>query len=178
MMRYAQFREFDVANGPGIRCSLFVSGCTHNCPGCFNQLYQDFHYGEPWNDTIEEQLIEQYFSSHIDGLSILGGEPMQNTAGLIPILHRIRKLEHECTIQLASERRWPKSIWLYTGYTWEEIFNSPERLELARFCDVIVDGLFIEAEKDLNLAFRGSHNQRLIDVSRTLETGHMTEFVL
>ena len=154
-MRYAQFREFDVANGPGIRCSLFVSGCTHNCPGCFNQLYQDFHYGEPWNDTIEEQLIEQYFSSH-----------------------RIRKLEHECTIQLASERRWPKSIWLYTGYTWEEIFNSPERLELARFCDVIVDGLFIEAEKDLNLAFRGSRNQRLIDVSRTLETGLMTEFIL
>ena len=147
-MNYAGIKNVDIANGPGVRVSLFVSGCRNHCPGCFNPETWDFDYGEPFTDNTEEELIKALRPSWIQGLSILGGDPMEpeNQKALLPLLRRVKEELPE------------KDVWLYTGYRLESVSSSP----LLDLVDVIVDGPFIEAEKDISLAFRGSRNQRII----------------
>lgn len=170
MMNIAQFRPYDIANGLGIRCSLFVSGCNHHCPGCFNQSYQDFSYGEPWSQEIEEQLKTQLAKPEVDGLTLLGGEPMEHATDLTEILKRIKR-------QMPSDQK-AKNIWIYSGYTFEQIKSDPPKLKLLQQCDVLVDGLFIEALKNPQLAFRGSSNQRIIDIKQSLQTGNIVLYDL
>ena len=147
-MNYAGIKKNDIANGPGVRVSLFVSGCRNHCPGCFNPETWDFNYGEPFTRKTEKEIIKALRPSWIQGLSILGGDPMEpeNQKALLPLLKRIRVM---CP---------GKDVWLYTGYTYEAVRDS----EILKWVDVLVDGPFIEAEKDISLAFRGSRNQRII----------------
>lgn len=155
-MRYGQIRRYDVANGPGIRTSLFVTGCTHHCEECFNQEYQDFMFGELWTDTQTAEVIEHLSESVNNGLTILGGEPFQNVPDLTLVVREIRS-------------HTSKSIWVYSGYIFEQILEDNKKLELLKLCDVLVDGLFINSLKDLSLKFRGSSNQRIIDIKKSLE---------
>lgn len=149
-MNYAGIKKVDIANGPGVRVSLFVSGCRNHCSGCFNPETWDFAYGEPFTRKTEKEIIKALRPSWIQGLSILGGDPMEpeNQAALLPLLRRVKE-------ELPG-----KDIWLYTGYRLENVSGSP----LLGLVDVVVDGPFIEAEKDISLAFRGSRNQRIIDL--------------
>ena len=157
-MKYAKIRKLDVTNGPGIRTTLFVSGCTHNCEGCFNKEQQDFNYGNEFTKETEDEFIELTKSRQIKGVNILGGEPMQQIMDdtLLNLLKRI-KLETN------------KPIWLWSGYTFEEIINNPKRAEILREVDVLIDGPFIKEKRDLKLKYRGSENQRVIDVKKSLE---------
>ena len=163
-MNYSQLIACDTANGEGIRTSLFVSGCTNHCPGCFNQEAQDFNYGKLYTQDTENMLLDCVKQPYISGLSILGGDPLcQDDMGLITLnflTHKVHSLG--------------KTVWLWTGFKWEDFnFTSNFSLQsmLLSACDVVVDGPFIEAEKDLTLAFRGSRNQRVIDVKKTLTKG-------
>ena len=157
-MRYAQIRKYDVANGPGIRTSLFVTGCTHRCPYCFNAEYQDFNFGELWTEKQTEEIIEYLNDDVVTGLTLLGGEPFQNSSELTNVLKEVKKHVE-------------KSIWAYSGYTFEQIMSDDEKKELLMLCDVLVDGLYIEKLKDLRLKFRGSSNQRIIDVKKSMDEG-------
>ena len=147
-MNYGGIIKNDIANGPGVRVSLFVSGCRNHCPGCFQPQTWDFGYGKPFTGDTEEEIIEALRPSWIQGFSILGGDPMEpeNREALLPVLKRIRSELPE------------KDIWLYTGYTLEEVSDE----EILNWVDVVVDGPFIEAKKDMSLSFRGSRNQRII----------------
>ena len=149
-MNYGSIKTADIANGPGVRVSLFVSGCRNRCTGCFQPETWDFGFGDPFTRKTEDQIIKALRPSWIQGLSILGGDPMEpeNQEALIPFLRRVRE-------ELPG-----KDVWLYTGYRLESVSGS-EMLDLV---DVIVDGPFIESEKDAGLAFRGSRNQRIINV--------------
>ena len=149
-MNYCEIKKTDIANGPGVRVSLFVSGCRNHCPGCFQPETWDFGYGQPFTAKTEDMLIEALRPSWIQGLSLLGGDPMEpeNQEGLLPLVQQVRAELPE------------KDIWLYTGYPFEQIRDAP----LLQYIDVVVDGPFIEAEKDISLAFRGSRNQRIISV--------------
>lgn len=165
-MNYGRIIKYDVANGEGVRTSLFVSGCTNHCPGCFNQEAQDFSYGKPYTQDTENMLLDCIKQPYISGLSILGGDPLcQDDMGLVKLnflTHKVHTLG--------------KTVWLWTGFKWED-FNFTNNFSLQSLllsaCDVVVDGPFIEAEKDLTLAFRGSRNQRVIDVHKTLEKGEI-----
>ena len=143
-MNYADIKKTDIANGPGVRVSLFVSGCRNRCPGCFNPETWDFAYGQPFTRKTEKEILKALRPSWIQGFSILGGDPMEpeNQRALLPLLKRIR-------IMLPG-----KDVWLYTGYRLEDVQSSP----LLPY----VDGPFVESEKDIALAFRGSRNQRII----------------
>ena len=147
-MNYGGIIKNDIANGPGVRVSLFVSGCRNRCPGCFQPETWDFDYGKPFTADTEEELIHALRPSWIQGLSILGGDPMEpeNRRALLPLLKRIRVFLPE------------KDVWLYTGYVYETVKDA----EILKWVDVVVDGPFIEAEKDVSLSFRGSRNQRII----------------
>lgn len=169
-MNYAEIKTFDVANGPGIRVSLFVSGCTHHCPGCFNKEAWDFSYGEPFtNDTIDYIIDTLKFDAY-KGITFLGGEPLerQNQKGLLPLARKIKEIYPD------------KTIWCFTGYEFErdimgKMYHEwPETKELLSYIDVLVDGPFIESLKNLTLVFRGSENQRLIKLPETLKTGEIT----
>lgn len=163
-MNFAQIREYDVANGPGIRVSLFVSGCTHNCYNCFNKEYQNFAYGEKFQQEQVKQILDYLNKPQIKGLSLLGGEPMQNVEGLLPMLQEIRpKLREE------------QDIWLWSGYTFEEIVADKNKKELLEYIDVLIDGLFVQSKKDLTLKWRGSSNQRIIDAQLSLKTNRAIE---
>ena len=161
-MNYANIKRTDVANGPGIRVSLFVSGCTHGCRGCFNKEAGDFHYGEEYTALVEEEILRLLAPDYIRGLSVLGGEPMepQNREAVLGLLRKVRQ-------------RYPqKDIWCYTGYDYEkDILSWAQQQEAVRellsLIDVLVDGEFVEERKNLRLAFRGSENQRLIDVKES-----------
>lgn len=157
-MRYGQIRQYDVANGEGIRTSVFVTGCTHACKNCFNEKYQDFSAGELWGEAQTELVVQYLNDPCVAGLTLLGGEPFQNTKDLLPVVRTIRS-------------RVSKSIWVYSGYTFEELLQDEEKIELLSLCDVLVDGRFVEEKKDLTLKFRGSSNQRLIDVKQSLREG-------
>ena len=165
-MNYSQLIACDTANGEGIRTSLFVSGCTNHCPSCFNQEAQDFNYGKLYTQDTENMLLDCVKQPYVSGLSILGGDPLcQDDMGLITLnflTHKVHSLG--------------KTVWLWTGFKWED-FNFTNNFSLKSMllsaCDVVVDGPFIEAEKDLTLAFRGSRNQRVIDVHKTLEKGEI-----
>ena len=163
-MKFAQIRKYDIANGEGIRCSIFVSGCTHRCKNCFNEEYQDFNYGNNWTDDETQLIIEYLKDDNISGLTLLGGEPMQN----LYLIDVIRKVKKEVN----------KNIWIYSGYTYDQIVNDNKKLELLKECDVLVDGLFVEELLDLKLKFRGSSNQRIIDIKKSLEKNEIIEYKL
>ena len=156
-MRITQIRKTDVANGTGIRVTIFVAGCTHRCAGCFNREYFSFEAGELVTEEMMDQIISLSQKDYIEGLSVLGGEPLQQIFDktLVTLLKRFKQ-------------EVGKSIWLYTGYTYEEAIQRQERLDILSYCDVLVDGKFEIAQKDLRLKFRGSRNQRIIDVQRSL----------
>ena len=165
-MNYGQVFYADTANGIGARISLFVSGCTHHCPGCFNEETWDFNFGEPFTREVEDDIIEHLRPSYIDGLSLLGGEPMeaQNQRALLPFLERVKQEVPHAT------------IWIYSGYTFEELLDSEnprchtEATErILELSDILVDGEFILAEKDVNLRFRGSRNQRILELKESLK---------
>ena len=166
-MNYADIKPFDIANGPGVRVSLFVSGCTHHCKGCFNEETWDFNYGKSFTRETIEQIIKALEPSYIWGLSLLGGEPFErpNQLALLPL------------VKAAKEAYPQKDIWCYSGYTLDEdilktmIPKWPETAELLSYIDILVDGEFVEEKKDLNLRFKGSTNQRIIKVKDTLESG-------
>lgn len=162
-MNYAEIKNCDIANGPGVRVSLFVSGCTHHCKGCFNEIAWDFAYGKPFTEETEAQILEMLAPDYIAGLTLLGGEPFepQNRDGILSLLRKVRA-------------RYPeKSIWAFSGYLLEDIRSGRigDCTEYLGYLDVLVDGPFIEAKKDLTLRFRGSSNQRLIDIPATLASG-------
>ena len=166
-MNYGTIKNCDIANGEGVRVSLFVSGCTHHCHNCFNPETWSFSYGSPFDEQAESKLLTVLSPDYIDGLSLLGGEPFEpdNQRALVPFLKKVRA-------------QYPgKTIWCYTGYTLESDLLSESRAqcectdEMLSLIDVLVDGEFIEAQKNISLAFRGSENQRLIDVPATLSSG-------
>lgn len=164
-MNFAQIRKYDVANGPGIRTTIFVTGCTHKCHNCFNEDYQDFNFGNPWTHKETDEVIEDLKLDEVKGLTVLGGEPFQNEVDLLQVLRDIKK-----EVQ--------KEIWIFSGYTYEEILKDKDKKKLLEECDVLVDGRFVEALKDLSLRFRGSSNQRIIDVKKSLEANEVVLFDL
>ncbi len=163
-MNYATFRAFDVANGPGVRVSLFVSGCTHHCKGCFNAEAWDFDYGEPYTPDIEQKIITALSPDYIKGFSLLGGEPFEpcNQAVLVTLLERIKKEYPD------------KTVWCYSGYDFDKdirpcnLGDASITKRMLSCIDVLVDGKFVEEKKDLSLRFRGSSNQRIINVPASL----------
>ncbi len=165
-MNYAEIKKTDIANGPGVRVSLFVSGCRHHCKGCFNPETWDFCYGSPFDEIAECQLLEALSPGYIAGLTLLGGDPLEkeNTVALIPFLKKVRQ-------------RFPsKSIWCFTGDVYENLLKRADAKELFSLIDVLVDGPFIEAQKNITLRFRGSENQRLIDIKKSLAAGTVVEW--
>lgn len=167
MMHYAEIKKYDIANGPGVRVSLFVSGCTHHCEGCFNEMTWDFDYGDPYDENAQQQILDALWPNYIAGLTLLGGEPLEyaNIQGLLPLVRAVK------------EKYPAKSIWCYTGYTFEKdvigrfLTQYDGMRDFLDCIDVLVDGEFILDKKDISLQFRGSSNQRIIDVPRSLESG-------
>ena len=168
-MYYGEIKKCDIANGEGVRVSLFVSGCTHHCPGCFNQDTWDFGYGKEYTDETEREILDALSPEYINGLSLLGGEPFepQNQQVLVQLLRKVR------------EQYPQKNIWCYTGYLYDKELLSESRArceytdEMLSMIDVLVDGRFVEALKDIRLVFRGSSNQRIIDVKKSMESGEI-----
>ena len=154
-MNYAQIRKYDVANGPGIRTTFFLTGCDRNCPNCFNTDYMDFNHGKKWDSDAEKEVISYLKLKEVEGLTVLGGEPFENPLGLLKALRNIKK-------------EVDKSIWIYTGFVFEDLVNIKIAREILEEIEVLVDGEFIEELKDLRLKFRGSSNQRIIDVKKSL----------
>ena len=166
-MNYGEIKKTDIADGEGVRVSLFVSGCRRHCKNCFNKVTWDFDYGKPFTEETQEELLQALAPDYIAGLTLLGGDPMEpeNQRALLPFVKRVRK-------ELPK-----KTIWCYTGYTYkdgaleEEQNNCEVTRELISLFDVLVDGRFIEELKDIRLVFRGSSNQRVIDIKKTKESG-------
>ena len=166
-LNYSNIKTYDIANGPGIRLSLFVSGCTHHCKGCFNQMTWDFDYGQPFTEETIDYIMKQMAQDCYQGITLLGGEPMEpvNQKGLLPLVKRFKETYPE------------KDLWCYTGYLYDEDLLGhfckvmPETEELLKRIDVLVDGEFILAKKDITLLFKGSSNQRTIDVQRSRKEG-------
>lgn len=170
-MNYADIKKIDVANGEGVRVSLFVSGCNHHCKGCFNQCAWDFNYGKKFTEKEEQQIIDYMNYDYISGLSLLGGEPLEpkNQEGLLPLVKKVK------------EKFPDKNIWCYTGFDFEKDVvgkmakNNETTRELLKYIDIIVDGKFEEDKKDLKLQFRGSSNQKIVDVKKSLQTGQIVK---
>ena len=166
-MYYSEVKECDIANGPGVRVTIFVSGCTHHCKGCFNEMTWDFRYGREFTEDDIDKIMKLLEPSYIAGLTLLGGEPMEypNQQGLLPLLRKVKGAYPD------------KTVWCYTGYLYEkDILENfcgkwEETNEMLSYLDVIVDGEFVEEQKDISLRFRGSSNQRIIDVKKSRETG-------
>ena len=166
-MYYGEIKNCDIANGIGVRVTLFVSGCTNHCEHCFQPETWDFHYGQPFTEETEETVLRLLEPAYINGLTLLGGEPFEpeNQRALLPFLRRVRAEHPE------------KTIWAYSGFTLEELRQegSHPRCEVTDdvldLVDVLVDGRFVEAKKDISLRFRGSSNQRIIDLKKTRAAG-------
>lgn len=169
-MYYGEIKNCDIANGPGVRVTLFVSGCTNHCENCFQPQTWDFHYGKPFTSETEEKIIALLEPTYIRGLTLLGGEPFEpeNQRVLLPFIKKIR------------EKYPKKDIWMFSGFTWEELHTDGAypRCEVTddilKLIDVLVDGRYVDRLRNISLRFRGSENQRLIDVKKTLETGDVT----
>lgn len=163
-MNYANIKYNDIANGEGVRTSLFVSGCTHHCPHCFNPETWDFNYGNELTEEVENKILESLKPNHINGLTLLGGEPMEpaNQKGLLSLVKKVKELLPN------------KTIWCYTGYLFDEELLKTSRArcpwtdELLSYIDILVDGEFKIDFKDITLRFKGSSNQRIIDVKKSL----------
>lgn len=172
-MNYAEIKKTDIANGEGVRVSLFVSGCRRHCKNCFNKVTWDFNYGKPFTEEVEEELLQALSPDYIAGLTLLGGDPMEpeNQRVLYPFVKKVR------------ERLPKKTIWCYTGYTFkdgaieEEQANCEVTRDFISLFDVLVDGRFVEELKDIRLVFRGSSNQRIIDVKKTLSSGNIVLYL-
>ncbi len=168
-MNYATIKDCDIANGPGVRVSLFVSGCTHHCKGCFNEVAWDFNYGTPFTEETVKYILELMKPSYIEGLTLLGGEPFE-AENQLPVVELLRRVKREYP---------EKSIWAFTGYLLDRDILSGRlgpwdiTREYLGYLDVLVDGRFVQEKKDLTLRFRGSSNQRLIDVKATLASGQI-----
>lgn len=165
-MRIAQMRKHDIANGPGIRATIFVSGCTHDCKDCFNKEYQDFVYGDVLTKELQDKIFQYCLDDQVEGVSILGGEPMQQGKELLNLVKEIKSIIPD------------KNIWVWTGYTIEEILDESNKKhqynrELLKFIDVLVDGRFEIDLKDVRLKYYGSTNQRVVDVQETLKTSNV-----
>ncbi|MDN6626107.1 MAG: anaerobic ribonucleoside-triphosphate reductase activating protein [Pisciglobus halotolerans] len=159
----ADYKPYNFVDGEGVRCSLYVSGCLFACKGCYNKISQSFSYGEPYTTELEDTIVEDLSAPYCQGLTLLGGEPFLNTGVTIPLSQRVRK-----------EFGHQKDIWSWTGYTWEELMEeTADKLELLSYLDILVDGRFELAKKDLGLQFRGSSNQRIIDVPASLKNGEV-----
>ena len=167
-MKYANIKKYDIANGPGVRVSLFVSGCKHHCKGCFNEIAWDFNYGKEFSSDVQDEIIAALKPDYIEGLTILGGEPFEpeNQRGLLSFLKRVR------------EELPKKTIWAYSGYVYEELSGKEVGTGRARCevtdavlacVDVLVDGEFMKDKKNISLQFRGSENQRILDVPFSLK---------
>lgn len=158
-MKYAQWRKHDIANGPGVRTTLFVSGCTHYCKGCFNQMYWDFDYGNDFTKEFQDSLIEEI--KQTGHFSLLGGEPFQAGPEILQFLKRVKS---ETTAD----------VWCWSGYKLEEILESSEkhsyRKDMLKYIDILVDGKFQECNKNITLKYRGSSNQRVIDIKKTSDS--------
>ena len=173
-MNYGEIKKCDIANGEGVRTSLFVSGCTHHCKGCFNPDTWDFSFGRPYTADTEQEIIDSLKPEYIDGLSLLGGEPFEpaNQRELVKLLRRVRA-------ELPK-----KNVWCYTGYLFDTELLSPSRArceytdEMLSMIDILVDGEFVEAKKNISLAFKGSENQRIIDVQKSLASGDVVLYEL
>ena len=174
-MNYATIKWCDIANGEGVRISLFVSGCTHRCKNCFNEVAWDFSYGEIFDENTQAKILKELESDYIAGLSLLGGEPMepQNQEALLPFVKKVKETYPN------------KTIWCYTGCVLNERKgiltennkNTPYTKELISCIDVLVDGPYVEELKDIRLKFRGSSNQRVIDVKKTLDTKKIVLYI-
>lgn len=168
-MNYATIKNCDIANGPGVRVSLFVSGCTHHCKGCFNEIAWDFDYGEPFTQQTIDMILEMMRPDYIKGITLLGGEPFepQNQPALVELLRQIKGAYPE------------KTVWAFSGYLFDKdilpgcLGDPAVTKEFLSYLDVLVDGPFIEAKKNLSLRFRGSSNQRIIHVPSSLEKGQI-----
>ena len=169
-MHYSTIKDCDIANGIGVRITLFVSGCTNHCKNCFQPQTWDFDFGEPFTEETEEKLLEMLKPDYINGLTLLGGEPMepQNQKALVPFLKKVRKAYPN------------KNVWCFTGFTYEVLKTDGSHPrcevtdEMLSLIDVLVDGRYVDELKDLTLQFRGSSNQRLIDMVKTRENGEVT----
>ena len=168
-MNYANIKYYDIADGEGVRTTLFVSGCTNRCKGCFQPETWDFGYGEPFTEAVQNQILESLEPSYINGLTLLGGEPFEpsNQAALLPFLRRVKA-------------RFPdKDIWAFTGFVYDRDLVAGGRKhtgftdEMLSYIDILVDGPFVEDEKDISLQFRGSANQRIIDLNKTRASGEV-----
>jgi len=168
-LNIARIIQHDIANGPGVRTTLFVSGCNFHCPGCFNAQAQDFSYGEKWELDTFEKIMDMVSDPVVNGLSLLGGDPLhQDILGMCHLVNLCR-----------ATRLRGKTVWLWSGFRWEDVFMNRDtdtaeemyRQMVVSNCDVFVDGPFVEEEKDLSLAWRGSRNQRVIDVQKSLAKG-------
>jgi len=173
-MNYGKITYLDVANGEGCRTTLFVSGCTHHCKGCFNPETWSFNFGESFTLKVEDRILESLAPDYVAGISVLGGEPMepQNQNAVRRLLERVRR------------ERPDKTVWLYSGYLWEQLTNpectcchTENTIPLLRCVDVLVDGEFVLEKKDIRLRFRGSRNQRVIDVKKTLRTNSVVLYL-
>ena len=172
-MNYGEIKNFDIANGEGVRVSLFVSGCTHHCKNCFNPETWSFDFGEPFTREEEDKILDELAPEYINGLSLLGGEPFEpaNQAALLPFLRRVKE-------------RYPgKTIWCYSGYLFDKELQNDSRArceytdEMLSLIDVLVDGEFVQELYNISLQFRGSENQRIIDVQKSLASGKVVEYI-
>ena len=160
-MNYGEIKKYDIADGPGVRVALFVSGCRHHCKGCFNAETWDFHYGNPYTEKTEKEILDALNHPYIAGLTLLGGEPFEpeNQRELVKLLKKVREMYPK------------KNIWCYTGYTYDKDLleggkvYTPFTEEMLSYIDTLVDGQFIESQKDITLKFRGSANQRILDLN-------------
>ncbi|TPF95412.1 ribonucleoside-triphosphate reductase activating protein [Bifidobacterium sp. UTCIF-39] len=159
----ADYKRFLMTDGEGIRCSIYVSGCPFRCDGCYNSSIWDFQAGYEYNQRLEDQIMDDLSQSFVQGLTLLGGEPLLNTTILIPLCRKIReRFGHT------------KDIWCWTGYTWEELMRpgeTPDKLELLQLIDILVDGRYLKDQHDSLLQFRGSKNQRILDVPKSFAAG-------
>ncbi len=156
-MKYSDYKPFQFVDGEGVRCSIYLSGCLFACKECFNESIQNFNAGKPYTMELEDKIIEDLGNSYVQGLTLLGGEPFLNTQVAIQLAERVRK-------EFGNE----KDIWVYSGYTYEQLLRSSEdKKKLLSLCDVLVDGPFMIFLKDLSLKFRGSSNQRIIDIKKS-----------
>ena len=162
-MNYAKIIKYDTGNWDGVNTTIFFSGCRFKCPGCFNKCAQDFNYGKKYTEEVEDLLISYAKDKHVVGVCILGGEPFQQDLDIL--LRLVRRIAYEVN----------KPIHIWTGYSFEDLLTDDQKKKILCFIDTLVDGRFILAKKDLNLKYRGSSNQRVIDVQASLEAGRIIQ---
>lgn len=156
-INYAEIKKYDVANSPYVGSTLFVSGCTNNCEGCFNTIAKDFNYGNQWTNNTEDLFIKHLQDEQVRNANILGGEPMQQDSDAI--LHLVKRIKSETNVD----------IWCWTGLLFEDLIKQKDKLEILKYIDVLIDGKFVLSKKNLKLKYRGSSNQRVIDVQKSLK---------